>query len=394
MKAPLKFFRNAALALVASLTACGTAPTGAPADLDPQALLATWRFPSALPPSVGNPVADDEAAALLGFGVFFDARFSAGQSVRCASCHQPERVFGDGRPTSVGLAPVTRNSPSLYTAAWHRWQMWDGRADSLWSQPLLAFENEQEMNFSRLELAHRVKTSYRAEYEALFGPLPALGDAARFPAAGKPGDATWEAMSPADRWEVNLVAANVGKALEAYMRKLAHGRGRFDDFLEGNQGALFAEERHGLDVFLASGCASCHSGALLTDDDFHAVGLADDPGREAALELLAASPFTAAGEFHDGPPQALPAPTRPPLGAYRTPSLRNVARTGPWGHDGRFATLDALLDAHLAGGSEGPVDEALRPTTLSDAERAALLAFLRALDAKDPSMPWADWPDR
>lgn len=337
--------------------------------------------PAALPPSPGNAVADDLGAAVLGHAVFFDARLSANQNVRCATCHVPERFFADGQPTALGLALGTRNSPSILTAAWHRWQMWDGRADSLWSQPLLAFENPKEMDFTRLELAHRVALTYRAPYEALFGPLPPLDDAQRFPPRGRPGDAAFDGMRSEDQAAVNEVVANLGKALEAYERKLSFTGGRFDDFVAGDAEALSPAEREGARVFFSAGCATCHAGPLLSDDAFHALGNTTERGRAEALELLARSPFTAAGAYWDGEPRALPQPAAADEGAFRTPSLRNVSRTAPYGHDGALATLEAAVDSHL-------------PDGVTRGDRDALLAFLRALDAGDPPSPWNNWPNR
>lgn len=346
-------------------------------------------LPSTPPPARGNRVAEDEAAALLGFEVFFDARLSRDGTVRCASCHLPERMFGDGRATSQGLVVVDRNSPSLYGAAWHRWQMWDGRADSLWSQPLLAFENEKEMDFTRLELAHRVKATYRASYESLFGALPALEDGARFPPRGKPGLPAWEAMSEADRTAVNLVVANVGKALEAYQRKLAFKPGRFDGFVSGGPQKLTSEEQAGLAVFLSRGCAECHAGPLFSDDDFHAIGLVENPprARTQAVATLAASVFNAAGAFFDGAKEPLPTARAQDDGAYRTPTLRNVSRTGPWGHDGRFETVQAAVEAHWV-----LAPHVSAPLTAIELEQVVM--FLGALDATDAPLPWNGWPDR
>lgn len=374
--------RFATASLCLGLAACVECPQAPGLDRATCDALPGLALPATLPAARGNLVADDDRAALFGFALFFDARLSANAQVRCATCHLPERVFGDGKPTSTGLRTVARNSPSLFAAAWHRWQMWDGRADSLWSQPLLAFENPDEMDFTRLELAHRVAVTWGADYERLFGALPPLNEGARFPARGKPGDPAWEAMAEADRHEVNRVAANVGKALEAYQRKLALRPGRFDAFVRGDPAAFAAPEREGLRVFFAAGCASCHAGPLLSDDAFHAlVTPPPERARAAALEALAASPFSAAGPFHEGPPEAVPAPRPEDEGAFRTPSLRNVARTGPWGHDGALPTLEAAVDSHLPDGT-------------SAADRAALLAFLRALDAGDPPEPWNNWPDR
>lgn len=334
--------------------------------------------PASPPPSPGNALADDEAAARLGQQLFFDARFSASNDVRCASCHAPERGFADQRATAVGLGPVPRNSPTVLDAAWRRWQFWDGRADSLWAQPLAALEGELEMGTTRLAVAHRVARSYATAYQTLLGPLPPLDDGARFPASGKPGDPAWEAMTAADRAAIDQVFANVGKLLEAYQRRLVTGPSRFDGFLAGTA-ALTAEEARGAALFVTAGCVACHRGPMLSDDDFHNLGLAGDPGdprgRARGVELLLASEFSAAGPYHDGPrPADFPPVVRAgDLGAFATPTLRNLADTAPYGHDGRWATLDAAVAAHLAGGATpdvGVVDPLLVSVELDAADRA------------------------
>ncbi len=372
----LRVFSRAALASV--LGGCLPPCDQAPGRTANECLgLGSLQQTSATLPTSNNEVADDERAALMGFELFFDARLSRDGTVRCASCHLPEKMFADLRPSSVGLEQVDRNSPSLYAAAWHHWQMWDGRADSLWSQPLLAFENPKEMDFTRLELAHRVFDSYRERYEGLFGTMPPLDDLSRFPARGRPGDGAYEAMTEPDRAAINRVVANVGRALEAYERKLAFGRGRFDAFADGDFRALSSAERKGLDTFLTSACAACHSTWLFSDDAFHAIGWVDSPprARKEALATLRASPFA-------GP--SVPMPSPEDEGAYRTPTLRNVLRTGPWGHDGRFGSLADAITGHAHAGAPA----------LSAEDVNSLLAFFGALDAKDPPLPWNGWPDR
>lgn len=375
-----------AVVLTAIFAGCVECPSVPGLSAEQCQVVSSLRLPDTLPPARGNRVADDERAALMGFELFFDARLSRDGNVRCASCHVPEKLFADLRPTSQGLELVDRNSPSVYAAPWHRWQMWDGRADSLWSQPLLAFENAKEMDFTRLELAHRVFTSYRPRYEALFGALPPLDDLVRFPARGKPGTPEFDSMAEGDRHAVNLVAANVGKALEAYERKLAFRPARLEAFVAGDPRALSTAEREGVRLFVAKGCSSCHSGGLLSDDAFHAIGWVDSPprARKEGLATLSASSFSAASEYFDGDKETLPATTAQDEGAYRTPTLRNVLRTGPWGHDGRFASLADAVTGHAQPGA----------ATLTGSELESLLAFFRALDAADPPLPWNGWPDR
>ncbi len=395
--------------------ACGRGPSPLPAcELDASLTADECEtvhglaFSAQLPGSVGNAKADDQEAARLGFVIFYSRLFSSTLEVRCATCHLPESRFGDAKPVSVGLEPVTRNSPTLLNAARMTVFFWDGRADSLWSQPLFAFENKKEMNFTRLEIAHRVNATYKAQYETVFGPLPPLNDAARFPAAGKPGDAASDGMAADDRAAIDRVAANVGKALEAYMRHLVAGASPFDRFLGGEAAALSTAQRHGMVVALRAGCFDCHSGPMMTDQAFHNLGVPDqvgtdpDRGRFDGVSVLRANPFNARGNFVDGPsnvaPPADPAPAD--LGAFRTPTLRNLSVSAPYGHNGSFATLTDVVAFHLRGGGGdhggfvGNVDPKLTHHDLPGEDVRDLVDFLTSLTGDYPSPPWNNWPQR
>lgn len=403
-------------ALAAAIAACGALSCEAarePCDLAPDldqeecATIRAFELPASLPPARGNAWGDDPGAAQLGFAMFYDIRFSSGQTVRCATCHLPERSFHDGKPTGKGLAELSRNTPTVLDAARYRALLWDGRADSLWSQALVPLQNPAEMGFTLLELAHRVADSYDNEYTSVFGPLPPLDDAARFPAEGGPGDPTFEAMSEPDRDAILRVAANAGKAFEAYQRKLATGPAPLDRFLAGEEHALTPAQQRGLAVFVRAGCAGCHSGPLLSDEAFHDLGLparegeSPDLGRAAGIPELLAGPFSSQGPYWDGPRPEPPVPaTAADVGAFRTPSLRNVALSAPYGHDGRFATLRDVVDFHLRGGGRGEpgvlgtVDARLEEQALPAAEEDALLSFLEALTGEYPEPPWNNWPDK
>jgi cytochrome c peroxidase len=315
------------------------------------------RMADALPPARDNPFADDPAATSLGFRLFFDSRWST-TNMSCGTCHQPEAAFGDAKPVAVGAAsrPLTRNSPSVLIAAFNPGAyMWDGRARSLSEQPLLALENPDEMNITRLALAHGVydRPSYRIPYEAIFGPLPDLSDTQRFPLQGKPGDSSFDAMSEADRASVDEVMHNIGRALEAYMRKIAVGPSPLDIYLQGDTSALSASAKRGLELFVNAGCIRCHSGPSLSDGDYHDMAVPSADG---------AAPDLGRGD-----------------GTFRTPGLRQVASTGPWGHNGHYTQLRALIEAH------GEV-------RLEPADVAAVQAFLLALTGTLPDRPWGNWP--
>jgi cytochrome c peroxidase len=317
----------------------------------------------AAPPDPTNRYADDPGAAALGTALFADAALSSNAAVSCASCHAPERAYTDGRPVGVGVATGNRNTPTVLHASHSRWLFWDGRADSLWSQALGPIENPVEMASSRLRVAHAIATRYAAQYEAVFGSLPPLADAARFPADGRPGDGAWEAMAPADRDAVNRVFANVGKSLEAYERTLSRPATPLDAYAAGNADALTPAQRDGLRSFFDFGCIQCHHGPLLTDDSFHNVGMptgradgAGDTGRIDAIATLLASPFRADGTYSDAPDAGAGlaglAPVEAMRGQFHTPSLRVSALTGPWGHGGSFETLEAVM-VHYAQRGEG-----------------------------------------
>lgn len=347
-------------------------------------------LPDRMPPAAGNRFGDDERAAYFGFLAFYDRRFSSVSDVSCASCHLPESSFADGKRVSEVIAghPLARNAPSLLNAArMGPFWFWDGRADSLWSQPLFALENPEEMSSSRLQLAHAVyrSSAYRSRYEELAGPMPDLTDERRFPAAGKPGDAGYDAMAKRDKQQIDRIAANVGKMLEAYLRKMTAGRSKLDRYLAGERDALGPGERAGLVTFTHRGCIDCHAGPMLSDAKYHRLAATTDRGRAAGIEILLANRFNSRGDFFDrdaGQAPPLPAAAAPEdEGAFRTPSLRNVALTAPFGHDGQFATLRDLL-----GSGHG--------ASLSETEQAQVELFLLALNGAYPDRPWSDWPAR
>lgn len=398
---------------------CSHAAAPAPSCTDALAAddcgdLSALILPLELPPSRGNAHAESFDAAVFGFHVFFDARFSKDGTVRCESCHSVDHGFSDAEPVPVkGLGPGSRNAPTLLNAARHLTTFWDGHGDSLWSQPLMAFENPNEMGTTRLEMVHLVQTLYTKEYEKEFGQLPDFSDFSRFPAIGKPGDAAFDAMAAEDQLEVDGVVANVGKALEAYVRKLAAGPSRVDRYLAQRLGIdgygaadeLTLTERRGLAVFLNAGCLDCHRGPTFSDDKLHNLGvpaLANHPIDEGltqmAVDEMQQSVFNAAGPFFDGGPAAVEPPAHL-RGAFRTPSLRNVRSSAPYGHDGTFASLEEVVDFHLSGGgrdpstSAGSVDPGLVPRDLGAQDRAALLEFLDALDGDHPPLPWGQWPN-
>lgn len=346
-----------------------------------------------------NASADDPRAAALGRALFFDERLSITGTVACATCHAPATALADRFDRSVGVAIGDRNAPSIVTASSQRWQFWDGRADSTWAQALGPIENPREMGSSRLALAHAIADRYAAPYTAVYGALPALTDRGRFPEGGMPGQPAWEAMAADDRRAVDRVFVNAAKAIAAFERTVGLGDSAFDRYARGDASALTADAREGLRIFFDVGCHQCHHGPTLSDDSFHNVqfdtGRRDgepDLGRFEGVDALRDSPFRADGAFSDAPSTAAHlrrlAAVEAMRGQFHTPTLRNVASTGPWGHGGTFATLRDVVIHYARSGDRrgdlrttGELDPALGPFHRTEATFVGLVALLQSLTA-------------
>jgi cytochrome c peroxidase len=271
------------------------------------------------------------------------------------------------------------------------------------------------MNSSRLYVAQRIWAQHRAEYEAIFGAIPApLDDPGRFPQLtaertgcasldaanrgvdchGVPGDkAEYDGLSPADRDVVTRVVVNAGKAIGAYERLLACGPGRFDRWMHGDASALSPSEQRGAVLFVGAGkCAGCHAGPFLSDQKFHNVGLApmavaaafldaDDRGAAAGVAEATADELNTKGRYSDGDDGRLTAAVAPE-GAFRTPTLRCVGQRPSFFHTGQAITLETVVEHFDDGGHLGGFvgEKEIAPLALSAGQRRDLVAFLRALD--------------
>lgn len=320
-------------------------------------LLGAIAPPGAPPPDPTNAVADDPKAAALGARLFADPGLSGDGATSCQTCHDPGKQLSDGRPQATAAGLGDRRTPRIAVAAHARWQFWDGRADTLWGQALGPLENPLEMAGSRVHVVRRVLVAHGAAYRAAF-PGRAWPDLSRLPAAGKPGDAAFDALDPALRAATTQVFVDVGKALAAYERTFRAPATRLDAYVAGELGALTPQEKTGLSLFLRHGCLQCHHGPRLTDDAFHVTRLPGlrrdgrpDEGRSAGIASLLAAEFTAGSSWADVKvPRAVRA--HPSLrGAFKTPSLRGVATGGPFGHSGALATLVEVTEAYGKGGA-------------------------------------------
>ena len=406
----MSFSRTALFLWVTVALGIGAGCTRAPApwtDAELALLQSLWieSLPPP-PPDPSNGVADDPRAADLGQRLFFDTRLSGNGAVACATCHQPAQRFTDGLARSRAIGMTRRNAPSLIGAVFSPWQYWDGRKDSLWSQALAPLEDPNEHGGNRMQYARLVTSDpvYRQAYEALFGALPDLSDASRFPGAAAPVadpilDSAWQTMAPADRDLINRIFANLGKAIAAYERLLLPGPSRFDAYVAAllsgatpNEHLSTAEVR-GLRLFLDEAqCLRCHNGPLFTNNEFHNTGVLSAPGqipdkgRIAGVREVQADLFNCLGPYSDAADDdcaelRFARGDAELLGAVRTPSLRNLDGTAPFMHAGQLTSLAEVLD-HYNEAPEAMIghNEA-EPLGLSRRQLDDLRAFLHTLSA-------------
>ncbi|WP_404384746.1 cytochrome c peroxidase [Caenispirillum salinarum] len=323
--------------------ALAVAVFGGPARAASAELLEAFQRPETVPFPATNPYTPEKVA--LGERLFFDARLSGANDRSCASCHRPDAGFEDGLPTGEAIdgSPLGRRVPTIVNGAWQARFFWDGRAPGLEAQALGPIQNPREMNQDLTDLVAELRTD--DELAAAFAEV--------FPGA-----------------EPALTAETIAKALAAYERTVVAGLAPFDRWAAGDADAVGDAAKRGFDLFTGkAGCVSCHSGWDFTDGAFHDIGLAgDDRGR---------------GEILDMPEVDH---------AFKTPTLRDLPKRGPFMHDGSLPTLADVVD-HYVDGTPKPAE---RPTlspdlpdiTLTPAERADLVAFLESLDADAPPPPF------
>ncbi len=366
--------------------------------------------PAAAPAGIAPAHASD--AIKLGKQLFFDPRLSGNGKISCASCHLPGKQFQDDRALGLGIDTGTRRTMPLAGSAGAAFFMWDGRKDSLWSQSLGPLEDAREHGGTRLAYAHVLHAHYRSDYERIFGPLP---DLRRLPpTAGPAGTASeradWKALPASTQRQVSEVFANLGKSIAAYETTLRYGPSRLDHFIEGTlkneAGArqlLTAQEKSGLRIFMNKGqCITCHNGPLLSDGHFHNTGIRPrdparpDTGRAAGLAQLLEDEFSCLGPFSGMPPDkceelrflAVDDPRM--LGAFKTPSLRNVAQRAPYMHAGQVQSVPDVIRHYAQAPAAAVGVTEIKPVRLSADEVRDLAAFLATLTGPILEDPAAD----
>lgn len=313
-------------------------------SLDIPELFANTIIPPVIP--VDNPQTAEGVA--LGKKLFFDTILSGDQTIACASCHAPQSAFTDNTATSTGIDGVsgTRNSMPIFNLAWNYGERfaWDGKELSLERQALEPVENPIEMHSNWDDVVNRLQNN--PEYKTLF----------------------------LQAFDSDIITKELTvKAIAQFERTLISANSKFDRYSLG-QATLTAQELNGLDVFLREDkgdCFHCHgnpNNPLWTNNDFHNNGL-DTVFTDLGLGAVTGDP-------NDN-------------GKFRTPSLRNLAFTAPYMHDGRFATLEDVIDFYSEGLQDSPTIDPLMKNInqggvqLSDQDKADLKAFLLTLS--DPS---------
>jgi cytochrome c peroxidase len=291
-----------------------------------------------VPDAADNPMTP--AKVELGKSLFFDPRLSGNGTVSCATCHNPALGWSDGLKTGVGIngSVLGRATPTIVNVAYNTQFMWDGRKKSLEDQALGPMKTAQEM---KTDLAAAVHLLGSLEgYVAMFNKA--------FP--GEPiGEET------------------IAKAISAFERTVVSKDSRFDRWLADDRGAITAQEYRGYQVFndpARGNCAKCHEGPNFTDNGFHNIGLKPVEGRsdEGRFKIKAVASMK---------------------GAFKTPTLRDIALTAPYFHDGSAKTLMEVVEHYNRGGDDkSNLSKDIRPLNLTNGEKEDLVAFMMTLNGR------------
>jgi cytochrome c peroxidase len=276
-----------------------------------------------------------DAKVELGTMLYFDPRLSKGNTISCASCHNPETGWADARQFSIGAGGKQggRQAPTVLNIGYQPFQFWDGRAESLEEQVLGSIQNPIEMAETLPNVVKKLRAvpEYKKRFKEVFG--------------------------------TEVSAEGIARAIAAFERTVVSANSAYDKYLTGDKAALSDAAVRGLDLFTGKGgCEGCHNGPNFTDNRFRNIGvpqvgpLKEDVGRYAV--------------------------TKQDLDrmAFKNPTLRSVALTAPYMHDGAYKTLEDVIEFYDKGGEEVPgKDRAMVPLNLTDQEKKDLVEFLKAL---------------
>ncbi|MFQ5731357.1 MAG: cytochrome-c peroxidase [Planctomycetaceae bacterium] len=287
-------------------------------------------------PNVEHPKDNPPSAAKIALGrqLYFDKRLSRDSTISCASCHDPAKGYSNGErfATGVGGKKGGRSAPTVINSAYYRFQFWDGREPSLEAQALGPIQNPIEMNMTLKEVVARLDKieGYKRQFRAVF--------------------------------KTDVTSDGIAKAIATFERTILSGDAPYDRFKAGDKSAMSAAAQRGMRLFFGKAhCSACHTGPNFTDNGFHNIGIgigkdgkATDKGRVIVSEL--------------------PEDT----GSFKTPTLREIARTAPYMHDGSLKTLEAVVEHYANGGVKNDqLDEEIFALKLSAADKKDLVTFLK-----------------
>jgi cytochrome c peroxidase len=277
-----------------------------------------------------NPVTPEKIE--LGKQLYFDPRLSRDNTISCASCHDPKKGWSNGEAFATGVRGQKgdRGAPTIINSAYQESQFWDGRAHMLEGQALGPIQNPIEMDMTLDEVVAKLNKieGYRTQFKKVFN--------------------------------TDVTSDGIAKAISAFERTILSGDAPYDRFKAGDKTALSEPAQRGMKVFFGKGqCSSCHVGPNFTDGTFHNVGVGmesekPDFGRQKVTNVLGDK------------------------GAFKTPTLREIARTAPYMHNGKHETLESVVDYYDKGGFANPqLDESIFPLKLTEQEKKDLVTFLK-----------------
>lgn len=297
--------------------------------------------PAAVPAPQDN--AATPARIALGKALFFDPRLSGSGWISCASCHNPALGWSDGLPTAIGqnMKVLGRATPTVLNSAYQTAQFWDGRAATLEEQAVGPITADGEMAGGSMEVV-AAKLATIPGYVSLFEQA--------YPGKG-------------------VTPETIAKAIASFERTVVSSEAPFDRWIKGDASAISESAQRGFAVFEGKAdCTACHSGFNFTSDGFHNIGIdsGEDVGRYAIMKRTILK------------------------GAFKTPTLRDIARTAPYMHNGIYKTLEEVVDHYDRGGDlKSGTDPNIKPLNLTDQEKKDLVEFMKSLtgDPVEVSVP-------
>lgn len=274
----------------------------------------------------------------LGKLLYFDPRLSADGTVACANCHHPKFAFGDGNPVSTGIKGQKggRSAPTVFNRAYSLAQFWDGRAATLEEQAKGPMANPIEMGNTHETVVASLRRvpGYRAMFLKVFGTE-------------------------------DFTIDHVAKSIATFERTVLSGNSPYDKYKAGNKKAMTPEQVRGMNVYFnRAKCDQCHEGINLTANSYHNIGVGmDKPDPDAGRFVVTKDPKD--------------------WGAFKTPTLREIARTAPYMHDGSLKTLEEVVEFYNKGGIPNKnLDGQIKQLNLTAEEKKDLVAFLQALSGE------------